>query len=426
MSTRLISKYNRYNLILNFFILLAGGVCFILVIRWILTSQLNQDLEQEKAEIEEYVVQNNALPAPMSFKGQIVTYKEVEKEFEKKIKNEYRFAKKEKEAHKDKFRMYRTIKFPIELNGKIYSCKIMRSQAETEDLIQIMAVCAVGLGLLLFVLIFLSNRFLFKKIWYPFQRTLKQLKQFKLSSQQSFIKEKTDIQEFQELNDVAAEMTDLARKEYNSLKDFTENASHEIQTPLAIIKSKLEMLMQSGNIRSEESEFIESAYEASIRLSRLNQALLLLTKIENNQYDNTENVSLKQTTQHLTEQYRELINAGNIQLTTDIKEDMVLKMDSVLTEILIGNLLRNAIRHNIPNGFIQLYMDKNILRISNSGSAIHGSTSKLFDRFQKEASSSKSLGLGLAIVSTIVQKYGFQIRYEYGDGTHIIELTNKR
>ncbi|PZP50766.1 MAG: hypothetical protein DI598_04850 [Pseudopedobacter saltans] len=421
MATKLISKYNRYNLFFNFFILIIGAICFVLIIRWILISQLNQDLNQEKDEIEEYVDQKHSLPAPMSFKGQIVSYEEVKSTFKTKIQNEYRFVKDDHHEEK-KFRIYRSIKFSIVLEGKIYSCKILRSQAETEDLLEIVVLCALGIGLIAFVAIFISNRFLFKKLWSPFQRTLSQLQSFKLSAQNTFIKEKTDILEFQQLNQVALDMTEQAKKEYNSLKDFTENASHEIQTPLAIIKTKLEMLMQSGNIRSTESEYIESAYEASIRLSRLNQSLLLLTKIENNQYQNTENVSLFEVTKHLLTQYSELVDNASIRLNVDYLEDKIVQMDSALVEIMIGNLIRNAIRHNIDDGFINISINKDSFVISNSGPTIEGSTDKLFDRFQKESTSSKSLGLGLAIVLKIVQKYHFKIHYLYQDGIHTIEL----
>jgi len=426
MATRIISKYNRYNLLLNFFILIVGAICFILTIRWLLISQLNQDLNQEKDEIEDYIAQKRALPEPMNFKAQVVSYQLVSQTFKKKIQNEYVYAKTDdSDSDKNKFRIYRSLRFPIELDGKIYSCKILRSQAETEDLIQILVYCSLGIVALLFVAIFISNRFLFQKIWLPFQKTLDKLQQFKLSSSQSFVKEKTDILEFQQLNQVAFEMTEHAKKEYNSLKDFTENASHEIQTPLAIIKTRLELLMQSGNIRSTESEYIESAYEASIRLSKLNQALLLLTKIENDQYHNTENISLVQVTQQLLQQYQELIDNSNIELRTDFSSDNVFKIDSALAEILIGNLIRNAIRHNIDKGFIHIEIDKNLFRISNTGPEIQGTTDKLFDRFQKDSTSSKSLGLGLAIVLKIVQKYNFHIQYVYREGVHTIELQLK-
>ncbi len=421
MATRLISKYNRYNLLMNFLILFLGGICFVFIIRWILIRQLNQDLEQEKDEIEEYIAQNHALPNPMSFKGQIVSYEEVNATFRKKIQNEFRFVK-DGDKKRNKFRIFRSLRFPVEINGKIYSCKILRSQAETDDLIQIVLLCSFGLGALLFVMIFISNRFLFKKLWLPFNRTLLQLQQFKLSSQQNFVKENTNIQEFDELNDVAATMTEQAKKEYNALKDFTENASHEIQTPLAIIKTKLELLMQSNNIGQTESEYIESAYEANIRLSKLNQALLLLTKIENNQYYNNEDVSLINITEHLLDQYQELVEAGHITLKKDFEKDITVKMNSSLAEILVGNLLRNAIRHNVDHGFIHVEIKESLFRISNSGSTIQGSTDKLFDRFQKESSSGKSLGLGLAIVMKIVQNYGFHVQYTHEDGLHSIEL----
>lgn len=419
---RLMSKYYRYSIAYSLGILLIGGICYTMITRWILIRQLNQDLIQEKEEIVASITKKNMLPDPMSFKGQTVRFVRVRDSFAEQISNEYHFVK---VPHKkrSRFRIFRTLVFPVALNGNIYQATIIRSQAETEDLIRLLAGCTFILVLLLLWGFGLLNRLLLNKLWLPFHKTLFQLEKFKLSERRNIRLETTDIQEFAALNKAVSGMTVQAEKEYIALKDFTENASHEIQTPLAIIKSKLELLMQSELLQKEESENIVIAYEATVRLSKLNAALLLLTRIENKQYDHSEDVPLVPVLNRLLVQYEDLIRAGNITLRSDIGGNPVIQMDESLSEILIGNLIRNAIRHNIENGFIAITVSDDKIIIVNSGPVVHGPAENMFNRFQKESLSSKSLGLGLSIVKKIVDQYGFAIQYQYSNGVHTIELT---
>lgn len=422
MTKRLFTIYNRYNLWMSLIVLLIGGISYTLIIRWILVRQLNLELHQEKDEITAYVSANQALLPPMSFKGQIVKYDTANKPFKEEIKNEYKFVQ-VKPKHRKKFKIYRSITFPLTVKGKIYRCTVLRSQAETEDLIQILLLCTFSLAILLWLLIFMGNRLLFRKLWNPFKKTLLLLQNFKLSNNTDFESTPTNITEFEELNVVAQKMTNQVKREYNALKSFTENASHEIQTPLAIIKTKLELLMQSEHIKQSDIENIEESYEASIRLSRLNKALILLTKIENNQYHQTEKVEISHITKSLINQYQELISSSHITLTTDFQTEIHVNMDLSLVEIMIGNLIRNAIRHNLAeDGFISITTTKNQFQISNSGATTETNTQRLFERFQKSDDASNSLGLGLAIVLKIIEQYHFTIHYDIHEETHILTV----
>ena len=180
---------------------------------------------------------------------------------------------------------YRQLEFPLTVNGKLYRVDVRKSQEETEDLVQLILKITLAIVLVLLAALFIINRFVLNKLWRPFNSTLRQIKEFNVSGKNEVLLEKTNINEFAELNSAVDSMTKKASRDYNEIKSFTENASHEIQTPLAIIRSKLELLSQSENLNEDQMNAIQSISETTNRLSKLNQSLILLTKIDNRQFD---------------------------------------------------------------------------------------------------------------------------------------------
>ena len=217
-------------------------------------------------------------------------------------------------------------------------------------------------------------------------------------------------------------MTNKIQGDYKSLKEFTENASHEIQTPLAIIKSKLELLIQQENFKEEQMQAIQSVYDAANRLSRLNQALILLTKIENHQFEKREQIDLTEVVKKHILNFKELIEAKEIRLNHTIEGDVKLKINPVLADVLISNLLTNAIKHNVEKGEINLSLSKNELTVSNTGAELKINPLELFDRFKKDSVSSESLGLGLSIVKKICDSEKFTISYECLNKLHSLKI----
>ena len=223
----------------------------------------------------------------------------------------------------------------------------------------------------------------------------------------------TNIKEFNELNDAVVKMTSKIYNDFVREKEFTENASHEIQTPLAVIKSKIELLMQSENLKESEMAQIQIIERSVNKLSSLNKALLLLVKIENKQFNGVEELSLKKSLEGILTHYKTLIDNKNITISIMFSNDIMLQMNLELLEILLTNLIQNAIRHNFKNGFISVEIEGNILRVSNSGSPSQIRPNELFERFKKGVNSKESLGIGLAIVKSITDTHGIIIEYSY-------------
>ncbi|HSV10951.1 MAG TPA: HAMP domain-containing sensor histidine kinase, partial [Hanamia sp.] len=211
-------------------------------------------------------------------------------------------------------------------------------------------------------------------------------------------------------------------KDYESLKSFTENASHEIQTPLAIIKNKIELLLQSENFDETQVNAIQSVNEAASKLSRLNQSLLLLAKIENRQFEQAEKINFSDVVHRTAENFEELALIKNISIEKNITDPVFIKINDTLAEILASNLILNAIKHNLPNGNIKINLSVKSMLVSNTGNEPNENTDHFFERFKKSSSSRDSIGLGLAIVKTICDTYGFGVSYSYKSGIHSVKV----
>lgn len=249
------------------------------------------------------------------------------------------------------------------------------------------------------------------------------MKQFNVSANNNLQLEESNINEFTELNQAVSLMTTRVSQDYNEIKNFTENASHEIQTPLAIIKSKLELLSQGESMKEEQMNTIQSMQEATNRLSKLNHSLILLTKIDNRQFSEKEEINVGILINKHLSNYEELLAAKLISVTKNIVGDVMLNMNEMLAEILISNLITNAIRHNVENGTIDIELKPHRLLISNTGMTLNADPAEMFERFKKDKVSSESLGLGLSIVKKICERYGYEICYRYADLLHITSIS---
>ena len=281
-----------------------------------------------------------------------------------------------------------------------------------------------GVGLMFGLLLagfFAINFFVSRNLWTPFYKTLDSLSKFDLGKKETLNLPRINTSEFGILNKEINKMTDKILSDYQNLKEFTENASHEIQTPLAIIRSKLELMIQSENFSQEQMKFVQDIYESINRLSKLNQSLLLLAKIENRQFHEIQTIDLKKMIENKLSQFEDMIAFKNISIEKQLGEAEI-QMNPHLADILFSNIIGNAIRHNINEGKIIIQLKDNLLSVSNSGNLLTISPEKLFKRFQKASPSSDSAGLGLSIVKQICDTYNFKVNYTHTIGMHTISL----
>jgi len=278
------------------------------------------------------------------------------------------------------------------------------------------------LALVLGVALFFSNRMVSKKLWQPFYTTLSRLRDYQLNEAIDPQFPQTNVREFNELIDTLTRLIERIRTDYINLKEYTENTTHEIQTPLAIIQSKLELL-QEHTLTIEQHQLVSAANRAVSRLARLKEALLLLVRIKNKQYMNTEPVNIANVLEARLAYFEELMEMKEIRLCKQIREQVMVHINPVLAEVLVDNLVSNAIKYNIPGGTLGVELTDFTFTISNTGQTPGKPTAAFFNRFVKSDSSSKSLGLGLSIVKAICETNRLEVEYEYIHGLHQITVS---
>jgi two-component system sensor histidine kinase QseC len=234
--------------------------------------------------------------------------------------------------------------------------------------------------------------------------------------------ETVDIEEFSLLNQSIHEMMDRIQQDYGSLKNFTGQAAHEMQTPLAVIRTKLDLLIQNEAILEHSAQHITDIEKAVQRLSRLHQSLLLLTKVEHKQFALNEAISLDALIKDKCAEYTEM--AERMELLLTIKtQPTTISFHHHLSDILINNLLVNAIRYNKAGGSIDITLQDGRLTISNTATGPQLDTNKLFKPFYQSNTSQNGNGLGLSIVKQICDLGGFPLSYTYVADRHTFNIS---
>ena len=415
---KLIAKYNRVTIPITVFILLISSIAYYFILHYVLLRQVDKDLRIEQQEIIHHITATGTLPETSNYKDQKIAFQPTNLfHFKEKLSTQSNYNPKENEQEP-----FRRIDFLVTQNGKNYIATVKKSEQETEDIVKLILIITFLVIAVLLLILFVTNRFLLGKLWEPFNHTMDQLKQFNLSSKNEIELYSTDVDEFRELNNTSIDLTQKVKNDYESLKSFTGNASHEIQTPLAIIKNKIELLSQSEHLEESQVDIIKSLNEAASRLSRLNQSLLLLAKIENRQFQHTEKINLSSFLEKCIENFQEPAVLKNINLEKNIKENIFISMNDSLADIVLSNILLNAIKHNYEGGDIKIDLDEFSLTVSNTGYAPKLKPGEVFERFKKDSTSQDSLGLGLSIVKTIAENYGLKVAYCYKEQKHILKI----
>ena len=322
--------------------------------------------------------------------------------------------------HFEEIDRFRCLSKVIYLNKKPYRFNIETNIEETQETIFFISITTVFLFVMIVGGFLFLNRRLSKSVWKPFRETLDQLKTFSLNNQTKIEFSKTDVSEFDELNQSLTKLIEHNVSVYKTQKEFTENASHELQTPLAILKNKLDILLQNQDLTEKQYQIAEEMNRALSRSSRINKNLLLLTKIENNQFENSE-IHLDELLNQSMEILQEHFEQKNISVNTEISSNVKVNGNVGLTEVLINNLILNAIRHTSINGSILIRLSQSEFEVSNSGtSKLNGDL--LFKRFSRFSKDNNGSGLGLAIVQEICKSQNWTINYRFENNNHIFSV----
>jgi len=318
-------------------------------------------------------------------------------------------------------RPFRQMSSNVIVKGKAYVLTVQMSLVDNNDLVMAIGLVQITVSVLLVGGLLFLNRSLSKRIWKPFYKTLDQLKAYELDKSESIAIEKSNIIEFNDLNKTISHLTERNRKVFLNQKEFIENASHEIQTPLAIFQSKLDTLMQSPHLTKIEADAIMELESTAQRMARLNKNLLLLSKIDNDQFLLKELVDVAGIIKSQIDSVAPMAALENTKITAELNT-LTLDANKTLIEVLISNLLHNAIRYGAREETIRVRLTDKRLSISNIGTETKMNIEQMTQRFSKESTNLNSSGLGLAIVKKICDSCGYQLAYSFSNSTHIFSV----
>jgi len=422
---KLLARYNRVTLITTIVVMLVTGVIYYFAIHLILINDVDKDLEVEENEIFEYARQNNSLPQVFESNDQQISFFDatpgsVQRHYLDTLYKTEPGSGRRRHHHHEHYESGRGLITYVTAGGKYHGVLIVKSTVETEDLVKIIFIITIAVILLLLLTLFVTNRLLLTRLWQPFHNLLKELRLFNVADTKEIPELDTTIDEFKELNQAVVSMSSRVKSDYKDLKTFTENASHELLTPIAVINSKLDTLLQTDNFSQQQSKLLNDLYTAVSKLTRLNQSLLLLVKIENHLVEGNVTINLRAVIDELIIQFEEIFLDKQLKVSCDLKDKEV-TANPYLIDVLLNNLLSNAIRHNNTGGEIKIRLTIEQLSIKNTGENEAIQKDHLFKRFQK-SSSSEGSGLGLTISREICENLGFSLVYDFADNYHIFTV----
>ncbi|MCB0497539.1 MAG: HAMP domain-containing histidine kinase [Cyclobacteriaceae bacterium] len=425
--TRLLHKPLKAFALYALIILIISVPVYVLVIDYIWISELDENnlltLQHTKQTLESKKFSQNDIedvnhiwgelqPGFSIFKAKDKTY------FRDSI---YEIVRANNFDESDSENRFRGLKSKIELNGESYFITIETNVEESDETFFAIAIVTFVFFLLMIIGFILLNNRISSRTWKPFYQTLFALKSYELSKEHGINLPTSEIVEFQLMNESLEQMVNNNVDVYRQQKLFTENASHELQTPIALIKSKIDLLIQYKNIPPEMLDIVNSINAPLSRLSRINKNLLLLAKVENQQYSGHKENNLVPLIQSTLDLFEDYIIDKKLKVSNQVQGSINVTANPYLLETLIHNLLSNAIRHTSAEGKIIIKNEGKAIYFLNSG-IDNLNRKNLFERFSATTKDKVSSGLGLAIVKEIANRYNWKVNYFFTDGFHSFSL----
>jgi len=416
---KLLSR-TSYILITSFlFVFFIGSIVFYIILK----SATEKEIKRELSSRMQYIIlefkENPSTYDSLSIPGYVKVEKVEAGQCYSPVFKDTIFLDKSDSSYKQ----YKSLNAKIKINSDFYQVNIYKSLVESTELIERITLVATLIIIIFVLFIYLLNRFIFASVWSDFFTTVDKLKSFDVNRGGEIQFAPSDIAEFKLLNSTLNQMIGKIQKDYVNVKDFTGNISHEIQTPLAIIRLKCELLLQSSPLDNEQAALIRDIQATNSRLSKLNKTLVLFTKIENRQFPDKEEVSIDKLIKHHLENFTSIAKIRNILIKYDAPTDIQILADPMLIDVLVVNLLKNAVVHNIDEGEIFIEINEKELHISNTGEEADLSEKNIFDRYTNFNKGGGSLGLGLSLVKKICELYGYSIDYQYANKHHNFKVS---
>ncbi|PKQ63475.1 hypothetical protein BZG02_08860 [Labilibaculum filiforme] len=409
---RLLTKINRSYLKYGLLVFLIADIAIIAVANYILKDELDQQLQLEAKEIFEVLKERGEFQS--IYPTDIVTpisFQEIKISSEK---DTLIFDRDENELVP-----YREFTFYPSINNQHYRITTRQMLMEFDDIFAIFTTLISIVLVLIFIGLLLFTRQLNLSLWRAFNSNLDKIKNYSLTPPTKLELATTGINEFDELNEVLSMMSSRLEKDYTATKEFSANAAHELQTPLAIIRNKCENLFSNSNLDKDTIETIHDIYLSTDKLSGITKALLLLAKIDHGQFNEKDRVSFNEIFSYWQHAFQDVLQDRNLSVTISATGNCQILMDKRLANLFIQNIFINSVKHSKDGKEIAISFSKNAFTITNSGEKAIDQPDLIFNRFYTESKNIGSTGIGLAILKKIADHYKINIDYTFKDFKHI-------
>lgn len=420
---KLLQKATRLYLLWSVPVLVVCGIGFYFLLQRVITWQVDELLRKERREIVRFINDGREDVSEL-YKKITSSYYLLRLPEGETIEDTYRFVYLVDENDENEFSPFRELRCSVIANKQNYELILHKSMVESDSLMYSIALLTLLLLVMLMGGFMLVNLSVAQRIWWPFYETLARMKDFRTdhTSRPGF--PETEIAEFNQLNEVAESMIGRIQGDFNRQRQFIENVAHELQTPVSIINSNVELLAQNDQLTERDVAMLQVISETASRLAKVNSTLLLLSRIENEQFPGRKEVDICKIVENHLGDYYEQIRAKQIQVNLEMPVPLNVLINPVLADTLVRNLVQNAVRHNHEGGHINVRTEAAMLEISNTGARLReADPARMFDKFVKHTTNSDSTGLGLAIVKQICDSCHFSVSYEHRDLLHILRVT---
>lgn len=310
-------------------------------------------------------------------------------------------------------------------DGKYWQLKVIIPTFEKEDFRQAIVSWMLCLYILMMIVLVSIIIWKYNKHMRPLYKVLHWLEAYQVGRKNPPLDNPTKVEEFIQLNETAQAFVQRSEAVFEQQKVFIGNVSHEMQTPLAISLNRLEMLMDDDALTERQLAELIKTHQTLTHLTRLNKSLLLLFKIDNNQFIEETTVSFRQLVEKYLEDYKEVYTHKHIQVTCQVVSDFTVQMNDMLANMLITNLLKNAFVHNVESGKLRIEIQKEYFSIQNSGVSTPLDSVKIFQRFYQQQKNEGNTGLGLAIADAVCKHSALALEYIYHTGVHEFRISRR-
>ncbi len=310
-------------------------------------------------------------------------------------------------------------------DGKYYEIRVSVPTIDKHDLkealLQLILLLYGGI-ILAFGLISLIT---VKRTMSPLKRLQLWMDNYKPGQKNDKLNITTPIHEFSHLNSSVSQLIERSESYEEKQQLFISNASHEMQTPLAISTGRLESLLEDDSLSEEQLEEIFKTLSTLRGLSHLNKSLLMLSRIDNGQYADDKDIDFTEMAALHLPDYKDFFKSKEIKTEVKSIAPFKLRMDEHLAKMLLTNLLKNAFVHTEEHDRIIITSDSKSLTISNSAANGALDANKIFIPFYHTAGKKSSTGLGLPLAMAVCRRYKLDLSYSHSDGMHNFRISKR-